>query len=238
MRYRLDIVNLDAEFVPGRLAVRRQFQRDDLLGRVWVGRVAALDQYGLWFWIADGSPFADIGAADGRRFREVAFAQWGQTAKAMRHVPWTSDVLMLHPRDQAHSVWFFFADGAFQSWYVNLEEPSVWWADDNGIGIDTVDYDLDLEVPPDRRWQWKDEDEFAHHLAHPDVYWVDDEAAVRAEGVRVAAIAEAGGFPFDGTGTDYRPDPSWTVPVALPHGWDRPRVHRAAVPSLGGRRHC
>ena len=38
-------------------------------------------------------------------------------------------------------------------------------------------------------------------------------------------LVEAGDFPFDGTRTDFRPDPAWTVPTALPAGWDRPRAH-------------
>jgi hypothetical protein len=212
---------------PGRLVVRRQFQRDDLLSRVWVGRVAADDDSGLWVWVSTGSAFRDIGAADGRPFRDVPFAEWGRTPKAMRELTWRGDVLMFHPPDGAHSTWLFFSpDGAFRSWYVNLEEPSRRWADPTIAGIDTVDYDLDVVVAPDRAWQWKDSDEFAYHLAHPDVYWVDDEAAVRAEGERLVDLVTAGAFPFDGTHTDFRPDPSWTVPVAMPAGWDRPRVRR------------
>jgi hypothetical protein len=37
-------------------------------------------------------------------------------------------------------------------------------------------------------------------------------------------LAEAGEFPFDGTMTDYRPDPTWPVPTDMPAGWDRPRA--------------
>ena len=57
-------------------------------------------------------------------------------------------------------------------------------------------------------------------------YWVRDEAAVWAEGRRVIKIAEAGEFPFDGTWTDFRPDPSWPIPE-LPPGWDRPVASRS-----------
>lgn len=75
----------------------------------------------------------------------------------------------------------------------------------------------------DRRWRWKDEDEFAERIGHP---WYWDEAgaaAIRAEGERVIGLAEAGTFPFDGSWTDFRPDPAWTVPTELPD-WDRPRA--------------
>jgi len=132
---------------------------------------------------------------------------------------------MFNPTDGAYSVWLFFtSSGEFRSWYVNLEEPTTRWDDGTAAGIDTIDYDLDIVVRPDRTWHWKDEDEFAYHLAYPDVYWVDDPEAVRAEGRRVVGLVEAGAFPFDGTRTAYRPDPTWTVPTGWPAGWDRKRA--------------
>jgi hypothetical protein len=212
----------------GQLMVRRQFQRGELLGRAWVGRVAREDARGVWLWVADGSAFRDVGAADGRRFRDVPFADWGRTARTMRELHWSSDVLMLHPPTGAYSIWFFFApDGTFQEWYVNLEEAAVRWDDGHLAGVDTVDQDLDIVVAPDRSWRWKDEAEFDAHLAHPEVYWVPNPDGVRAEGERLVKLIEAGDFPFDGTGTDFRPDPNWSVPTIMPAGWDRPR---AAVP--------
>jgi Protein of unknown function (DUF402) len=211
----------------GRLLLRRQFQRGDLLGRVWAGTVAADDEHGLWLWVASGSTYRDIGAADGRTFRDVPFGEWGRTPKKMRELTWNGDMLMLHPPDQPYSVWFFFApSGEFQSWYVNLEDPATRWDDGDLAGIDTVDHDLDVVVPPDRTWRWKDEEEFAYHLAHPDVYWVDDEQAVRDAGERAVKLIEAGQFPFNGARTDFRPDPSWAIPTVLPPGWDR---HRARL---------
>jgi Protein of unknown function (DUF402) len=205
--------------------LRRQFQRDNLLSRVWLGRVVADDASGLWIWMATGSTYRDIAAADGRAFRDVAFGDWPATGKRLIEKVWGGDVLMLHPLQGAYSVWFFFtATGEFRSWYVNLEEQGTRWDDGEAKGIDTIDYDLDLVVQSDRTWHWKDEDEFAYHLGYPDAYWVDDPAAVWAEGKRVVELVEAGVFPFDGVGTDYRPDPLWTVPTRLPIGWDRVRA--------------
>ena len=57
---------------------------------------------------------------------------------------------------------------------------------------------MDVVVSPDRSWHWKDENEFAHHLAHPDAYWVDDAEAVHAAGERAIKLVETGEFPFDG----------------------------------------
>ena len=212
-------------FQVGDVVLRRHFQHD-LMSRVWVGRVAADDDRGLWMWVGSGSAYGDLGHADGRHLRDMLFTDWPTAPKAFDRRPWGGDVLMLHPRDGDYSVWLFFtAEGALRQWYVNLELPAVRWHDPNGTqGLDTIDYDLDVVVAPDLTWAWKDEDEFAERLAYPDIYWVADEPAVRAEGERLIKLAEAGEFPFDDTMRGYRPDPSWPVPIALPAGWDRPRA--------------
>jgi hypothetical protein len=212
-------------FTVGDLVVRRQYQ-NALLSRVWVGRVAAEDDRATWMWIASGSPHRDLGHADGRHMRLVPFTAWAGAPKAFEERPWGGDVLMMHPREGEHSVWLFRTpEGELRQWYVNLERPAVRWRDRSGlVGLDTIDYDLDVIVRPDLRWAWKDEEEFAERLGHPDAYWVPDEAAVRAEGERLIKSAEAGEFPFDGTMLDYRPDPAWSVPTTMPAGWDRPRA--------------
>jgi len=211
-------------FATGRVVVRRQFHRGQLIGRVWVGRVVADDARGLSLWIPDGAVYLDVGAADGRTFREVPFGEWPDTPKRLNQLRWRSSVLMVHPAEGDYSVWLFFdPSGAFRSWYVNLERPVVRWDDGGLAGLDTLDYDLDIVAAPDRTWRWKDEDEFAYHLAHPDVYWCADAEAVRAEGRRVTKLIEAGEYPFDDSWTGYRPDPAWGVPETMPGGWDRPR---------------
>jgi hypothetical protein len=45
------------------------------------------------------------------------------------------DILVLMLPGAAHSVWWFFADGAFTGWYVNLQDPCVRTDD----GVDTAD---------------------------------------------------------------------------------------------------
>ena len=206
-------------FETGQLIVRRHFQHD-LLSRVWLGHVAADDDHGTWLWVESGSAHRDLGSADGRHLRQIDFAEWPTIAKAFDERPWGGRVLMFHPREGDYSAWLFFTDDLrLRHWYVNLERPAVRWEH----GLDTVDYDLDVVVHPDLTWNWKDEEEFVERLAYP-FYWVESEAAVRAEGERLIKIAEAGQFPFDGTMTDFRPDPAWPVMSEMPSWWEAPRA--------------
>ena len=117
------------------------------------------------------------------------------------------DILVLMPPGAAHSVWWWFEQGRFTGWYVNLEAPCVRRAD----GVDTDDHVLDIVVTPERRWEWKDVGEFDGRIGEP--HYFDDAAAetIRAEGRRVIGLIEAGVFPFDGTHTGFRPEPGWPV---------------------------
>jgi Protein of unknown function (DUF402) len=191
-------------------------------------RVVSDDGRGLLLWLARGSAVAVEVAVDGRSVRSMPFAEWVGLDHHLVGSTWQGPgILKFVPPDVDHSVWFFRDDrGRFTAWYVNLEERAMRWDDGNVAGVDVVDQDLDIVVAPDRTWRWKDEDEFAERLAVPDHYWVQDEAAVRAEGRRVVKLIEAGEFPFDGTWTDFVPDPAWPVPQSLPPGWDRRPIRR------------
>jgi predicted RNA-binding protein associated with RNAse of E/G family len=101
---------------------------------------------------------------------------------------------------------------------VNLEEPLRRWSG----GVDSEDYFLDIEVRPDRRWHWRDEDEFAQAQADG-LMPAELAARVRRAGQRAAAAVDAWDSPFRDDWENWRPDPSWPVP-ALPDDWDRPGV--------------
>ncbi|GAA2472764.1 hypothetical protein Ahu01nite_046000 [Winogradskya humida] len=195
-------------------------------------RVVSDDERGLLLWLTRGTTVIVEETLDGRGIRDMPFTEW--VTQPVRVVPsvWQGPgLLKFIPPGADHSVWFFQDEQEhFKFWYVNLEERALRWDDnsDGGglAGVDVIDQDLDIVVRPDRTWQWKDEDELAERLALPDHYWVHDEDALRAEGLRVIKQIEAGDFPFDGTWTDFRPDPSWQAITDLPTGWDRPPVPR------------
>ncbi|BCJ54707.1 hypothetical protein Asp14428_61820 [Actinoplanes sp. NBRC 14428] len=214
-------------FAPGRQVLYRNID-GPRLASVRPCRVVSDDGRGLLLWLARGSAVLVEEATDGRGIRDMPFAEWiGLDYRVVPGVWQGPGLLKFIPPDADHSVWFFRDDhGTFTNWYVNLEERALRWDDGEVAGVDVIDQDLDVVARPDRTWEWKDEDEFAERLAFPEHYWVRDEAAVRAEGLRVIKQIEAGDFPFDGTWTDFVPDPAWPVPATVPPGWDRPPVPR------------
>ena len=152
---------------------------------------------------------------DGRRLRAGSPADWFTQALGTRLVPWEGrGILMLIPRDGAHSIWLFTDDHrAGATWYVNLEQRHRWHAD----GCDTRDELLDLVCDRPRAWRWKDEDELELAIAHG---VLDRERAltIRAEGERVARRIEGWESPFGDGWESWEADPSWPVPV-LPAAW-------------------
>ena len=102
--------------------------------------------------------------------------------------------LFYQPSGAAHSVlWLFGRRGKFRGWYVNLERRVH-----HGDDIDIADHELDINVAPDGlavegRGVLRREDRPPRLLVGRQA------AAIRAEGMRVAQLAEAGTFPFDGS---------------------------------------
>jgi hypothetical protein len=210
---------------PGEIAHLRHFQHDEVSG-FFTMRVVRHDADGLLLYGVAGTRFWRQDMPDGRTLSETSLPEWVGSPKAP--VPFLSkhSQLSWHPTGADYSIRVVFFRGRFTNWYANLEEPAVAWRDEGLAGLDTVDWDLDVWVDPDRSWRWKDEELFAERLRFPSLYWVSDEARVRRAGRDVIALVEAAAFPFDGSLCDYRPDESWTpiIADAPPPGWDRPRA--------------
>ncbi|WP_250029985.1 DUF402 domain-containing protein [Paractinoplanes maris] len=198
-------------FTPGQIVVRRYVRA----GRTTFAkpmRVIADDEAGLLLWMPAGTEVAQLTDTDGSTLHDKALHEMRQPLLVRR--PWrTWDILVLMPPGAAHSIWWFLGAGGFGGWYVNLETPST----RHPTGVDTTDLVLDVVVSPDRTCEWKDEDEFAARVGTPDYFDAPTAAAIRAEGERLIDLAKAGAWPFDGTHTDFHPDPSWSPP-ALPPG--------------------
>lgn len=118
----------------------------------------------------------------------------------------------------AHAIGLFWQgpDRQFLGWYGNLQAPLQRTA----IGFDSADHALDVQIAPDRTWNWKDEDEFASVLERG-VISREDALAIRAEGERVVAAVETNGWPFNAGWERWQPDPAWPIPL-MPAEWMQP----------------
>lgn len=204
---------------PGDIVYGRHWQRNQLGGLFPLRTVA--DRF---FWAPAGTTHWHFNLPDGRGMDEATLAEWSNTprvpvARVMRH-----GLLTWHPAGVDYSIrWFFRPTGEFYAWYANLERSATFSQADGLTTFDTVDWDLDVWIHPDRRWEWKDEELFATRLREPDLYWVDDPDRVWRAGKEVVALAEAAAFPFNGAWCDFRPDPAWPpLPSDRPPAWNRP----------------
>ena len=113
----------------------------------------------------------------------------------------------------AFSAFWRESDWSFLGWYVDLQAPFV----RTEHGFDSEDYVLDIVVPADDSWRWKDEDEFAA-AQRVGRFSAKQATEIRAEGEAVIEAIEARGWPLDAGWETWGPDPSWVIPQ-LPAGW-------------------
>ena len=182
---------------------------DGRISRIKPMRVVEDSEELVVLYIAAGTPMRIRVWLDGRPVdRSLPYRERFVTPWRLGDGRWRgSDVLQLTRPGCGHSFWAFFRDSAFEGWYVNLQAPLR----RTTIGFDTSDHVLDVRVGADRRWAWKDEDEFAEAIAMGR-FAPEEAEAIRAEGTAAAAAIEAGAWPFDGGWEQWRPDPTWTVP--------------------------
>jgi uncharacterized protein len=133
------------------------------------------------------------------------------------HVWHTTDSLKILEPGAGFSISAMYRGGGgpFICWYIDLLEP---WRRAGG-GIVTWDLTLDIVAAPDLSWRMKDEDHFARIQ---ELGWVTPEQArgIRRNADHVVARIESKAPPFNEPWPDWRPDPSWPMPV-LPEDWAR-----------------
>ncbi len=137
-----------------------------------------------------------------------------ETVLSWKH--WKRHALVTVGPGAAHAIRAWWSeDWTFGGWYVNLQQPLQRTA----TGFITEDHFLDILVSPDLSWRWKDEDELELAVERGRVS-AGQSRAIRDEGERVVRMIECSAFPFDGSLTEWRPDPAWPVPV-LESRWTR-----------------
>jgi hypothetical protein len=202
----------DPRWQPGQIVVERFLRPDGSIGQHHPLRVISDDGRALLGWIPAGTAIVGSRLADGRSLREAPITERFRIPREPFRDTWRdTSTLRLITEDEWSSVWWFFDTcGDFLGWYVNLEIP----LGRTESGPDRIDGVLDLTVTRTGEWRWKDEEE-AEEAVLADRLTTGQLARLRAEGERLAALAEARAFPFDGTWTGFRPDPAWPAP-ALP----------------------
>ncbi|MDQ0583191.1 cytidylyl-2-hydroxypropylphosphonate hydrolase [Streptomyces rishiriensis] len=179
------------------------------------------DEELLAVWLAPGTECVKPVLADGTPPHQEPLRTRYTKPRTVARGHWLgTGVLKVARPGEPWSVWLFWDPGwQFKNWYVNLETPLVRW---DG-GVDSEDHFLDICVYPDRSWGLRDEDEFAQ--AQQDGL-MDRAVAeqVREAGSRAVEVIRAWGPPFSEGWQNWRPDPSWAVPL-LPEDWDRTPAH-------------
>lgn len=96
----------------------------------------------------------------------------------------------------------------FEGWYVNLQSPTQIkpgrWT--------TEDQFLDVVVNSDGSWNWKDEDELDRAVEGKRIS-PDEAQAVRTAATAIIVHIEAREWPFTVETANWRPDPTWPLPV-------------------------
>jgi hypothetical protein len=171
-------------------------------GRVWKARACRVvrdDPELIALWLPQGAP-TKIPPGSGIPRDEWTLEDGRFRASALR---------LARPGEH-HSILLFFGDnGAFRSWYVNVERPLR----RSPVGFDYLDLELDVRIDADGGWHLEDEDELEEAVSLG-VLTVEDAAEVRAEAQRVIDA-----WPFPTGFEEWRPDPAWPLP-RLPAGWD------------------
>ena len=188
----------------GQLIVRREVWR----GCPWLAcPVVVIDDTSelLVTYLPEGTPFRFPRSADGRPH------PWAGKQRWQGH-----GVLMLQHPDEAYAVWHFWegADRRFVGWYLNLQEPFR----RTTIGYDTQDLELDLWLPVDGSWRFKDR-ELLDERMRDGRYTTEQIVAIRRLGDDLGTMLDRGERWWDEHWASFVPDPSWSAPE-FPRDWE------------------
>ena len=113
---------------------------------------------------------------------------------------------MLQRPGESYAIWIFWfgPEREFRGWYVNFQEPFR----RTPAGYDTQDLELDVWVPLDAPWAWKDA-ELLEQRVHEGRFAAEQVDAIRAEGDRVGALLDAGNRWWDDAWASWTPDEGW-----------------------------
>lgn len=189
---------------PGEQIVRREVWR----GQPWLCTVVVVVEdtpEQLVAYLPEEAPFSFPPSADGRPHPWSGKQSWEGHG-----------VLMLHRPGDHYAVWHFWEgpERHFAGWYLNLQEPFR----RTPVGFDTMDLELDVWIPVDGPWCFKDEERLYERVR--DGRFTEEQAAeIRSVGDELGTTLDRGERWWDERWAEFRPDGSWHAP-SWPEGWD------------------
>ncbi|MFH8295368.1 DUF402 domain-containing protein [Streptomyces sp. NPDC018059] len=204
-------------FETGQTVVRRDVHRS---GRVWSEQaLRVVDDTGeaLVTACAPGAQarwpalYAQARAQEDRSVRTEAFDAMATGEWELEGAVWQeTELLVWKPPTAWFSVNAFYTSGGLRNWYVNFEHPTRRTTN----GFDSFDLTVDLVVDPDlTRWEWKDEDEYAHVRRLGIVTDAEHQAVDAARDEVLTMLTERSG-PFANAErwAAWRWEPAWPAP--------------------------
>jgi predicted RNA-binding protein associated with RNAse of E/G family len=202
-----------SSFRPGQTIVLREIWQ----GMVWSARpeIVVQDKPGLAvIYMPPGTVFKQPKTFDGKRVtgENRLRSEW---LLKEEQTDYYSLRLTIPGADYSVLVLRDVQDRGRNIWYINMEDPLR----RTEQGFDYLDQILDIIMKLDLSdWHWKDEDELVEAIDFG-LITKEKAAAMYKEGERAAKWLQSGKSPFNGW-ENWRPDPSWKVPV-LSEGWDK-----------------
>lgn len=144
-------------------------------------------------------------------FDAMATGEWELTSARWER----TELLQWKPPAAWFSINAFYTAAGLRNWYANFEHPTR----RTETGFDTLDLTVDLVIDPDlERFEWKDEDEYAHVRRLGIVTDAEHREVERARGQVLAMLGDRTGvFAEAEAWAAWRWDPAWTPP-RLPDG--------------------
>ncbi len=173
-------------------------------------RVVRDDERALVAWLPMGTPVLKLVRADGRDLRADPSDGFLVERRQVEAVWEDYSVLRVLESGRSWSTWVFFhgRTGAFEGWYVNIEDPHV----REGLTTRSRDHVLDVWVEPDRTVERKDEDELVLAVEQGR-YTAAEAEAITAVAAEIEEVIAAWGPPFCDGWETFRPDPAWPRPT-------------------------
>ena len=183
---------------PGEVIVHREVWR----GAPWCASpvVVVEDSPALLVtYLPEESPFVFPPSADGRRHPWAGKRAWRGNG-----------MLALRRPGEAYSVMHFWEgpERRFAGWYLNLEEPFR----RTSAGFDSQDLELDVWIPADGPWRFKDAD-LLEQRVREGRYSEEQCTAIRRLGDEIAAQLERGERWWDERWASFAPEAGWRAPA-------------------------